>query len=150
GEVVELRYDEILGAVERGDVAAGLIIHESRFTYAEHGLTKVADMGSWWEQKTGMPLPLGVICARRDLAPKLREQAERAIRASVEHAFAHPSDSAEYVRANAQEMSEDVCRQHIELYVNDFTIDLGDEGAAAIEALLHSAAGASSADASSS
>ncbi|MCW2960303.1 MAG: hypothetical protein JWM90_690 [Thermoleophilia bacterium] len=139
GEVVELRYDEILGAVERGDVAAGLIIHESRFTFRDHGLVQVADMGAWWEAETGMPLPLATICARRDLDPELRDAAELAIRASVAHAFAHPEASADYVRAHAQEMSADVCRQHIELYVNDFSIDLGDEGFAAIDHLLGAA-----------
>ncbi|MCW2925071.1 MAG: hypothetical protein JWM98_2475 [Thermoleophilia bacterium] len=139
GEVVELRYDEVLGAVERGDVAAGLIIHESRFTYRDHGLVRVADLGEWWEGETGMPLPLAAICARRDLSSELRDLAERALRASVQHAFAHPDASADYVRAHAQELSADVCRQHIALYVNDFTIDLGDEGAAAIDRLLAAA-----------
>ncbi len=139
GEVVELRYDEILGAVERGEVAAGLIIHESRFTFADHGLVRVADMGDWWERETGMPVPLGVICARADIAPETRAMVERALRTSVEHAFAHPDASAEFVRAHAQEMLPEVCRQHIDLYVNDFTIDLGDEGLAAVEALLGAA-----------
>ncbi|MCW2956973.1 MAG: hypothetical protein JWO69_1842 [Thermoleophilia bacterium] len=139
GETVELRYDEILGAVTRGDVAAGLIIHESRFTFRDHGLVQVADMGAWWEAETGMPLPLATICARHDLDPELRAAAEAAVRASVEHAFAHPAASREFIAAHAQEMSADVCRQHIELYVNDFTIDLGDEGVAAIDQLLGAA-----------
>lgn len=136
GEVVELRYDEILGAVARGDVPAGLIIHESRFTYRDHGLHRVCDMGEWWEEETGMPLPLATICARRDLAPEVRATAERALRASVQHAFDDPEASAAFVREHAQELSPDICRQHIELYVNDFTLDLGDEGARAIDALL--------------
>jgi len=139
GETVELRYDEILGAVQRGDVAAGLIIHESRFTYAHHGLTRIADMGEWWEGETGMPLPLATICARADLDSATRDLAERTLRASVQHAFAHPDASCGFVRAHAQEMSDDVCRQHIELYVNDFTIDLGDEGARAVAELLGAA-----------
>lgn len=139
GETVELRYDEILPAVGRGDVDAGLIIHESRFTYAEHGLVRVADLGAWWEQRTGMPLPLATICARRDIEPELRELAEQALRASVRHAFDHPDASASYVRQHAQELSPDVCRRHIELYVNDFTLDLGDEGARAIDELLAAA-----------
>ena len=139
GEVVELRYDQVLGAVERGDVAAGLIIHESRFTFRDHGLEQVADLGEWWEHKTGMPLPLATICARRDLAPELRNLAERALRASVQYAFDHPEASADFVREHAQELNPDVCRRHIELYVNEFTLDLGDEGAAAIAALLAAA-----------
>jgi 1,4-dihydroxy-6-naphthoate synthase len=142
GEVVELRYDEVLGAVERGDVAAGLIIHESRFTFRDHGLEQVLDLGEWWEGETGMPLPLATICARADLDPELRELAERALRASVQHAFDHPDASAAFVREHAQELSPEVCRQHIELYVNDFTLDLGDEGARAIDQLLAAATAA--------
>jgi 1,4-dihydroxy-6-naphthoate synthase len=140
GDVVEVRYDEILGAVASGEVDAGLIIHESRFTYAEHGLVQVADLGAWWESQTGMPVPLAAICARRDISAELRETVEDAIRRSVEHAFAHPLDSLEYVRANSQEMSDEVCRQHIDLYVNEFTRDLGDDGLAAVAALLSRAA----------
>jgi 1,4-dihydroxy-6-naphthoate synthase len=140
GDVVELRYDEILGAVERGDVDAGLIIHESRFTYHEHGLVQVADLGELWEEQSGLPVPLAAICARSDLADELRDGVERAIRASVEYAFANPEASREYVRAHSQELSDEVCDQHIALYVNEFTVDLGDEGLAAIEALTARAA----------
>ena len=135
GEPVELRYDEILGAVDRGDVDAGLIIHESRFTYEEHGLAKVADLGELWEAQSGLPIPLAAICARRDLDEELRVKLESAIRASVEHAFAQPEASRDYVRAHSQEMSDEVCDRHIALYVNEFSVDLGDEGLAAIEAL---------------
>lgn len=141
GEVIELRYDEILTAVATGDVTAGLIIHESRFTFAEHGLEQVADLGTWWEQQTGMPLPLATICARQDLDPEVRLLAERAVRSSVQHAFDHPDASADFVRAHAQELSPDVCRQHIQLYVNNFTLDLGDEGSRAIDELLAAARG---------
>lgn len=140
GEVVELRYDEVLGAVARGEVASGLIIHESRFTFADHGLVRIADLGEWWEERSGMPLPLATICLRKDVAVELRGPIERAIRDSVQHAFDHPADSAAFVREHAQEMDEDVQRRHIELYVNEYTLDLGDEGAAAIDALLATAA----------
>ncbi len=142
GDVREVRYDAILEAVASGEVDAGLIIHESRFTYAEHGLVEVADLGAWWEGETGMPVPLAAICARNDVAAELRAAAEDAIRRSVEHAFAHPLDSRDYVRAHSQELSDEVCRQHIELYVNEFTRDLGDDGMAAIDALLARAAAA--------
>jgi 1,4-dihydroxy-6-naphthoate synthase len=135
GEVVELRYDRILAAVEHGDVDAGLIIHESRFTYADHGLVAVADLGEWWERETGMPVPLAGICARADLDDETVAAAERAIRASVEHALAHPEASREYVRAHSHELSDEVCDAHIALYVNEFSVDLGDEGIAAIERL---------------
>ena len=140
GEVVELRYDRILGAVPAGEVDAGLIIHESRFTYADHGLVAVADLGSWWEQDTGLPVPLAGIFARADLDNAAIAAAEVAIRASVEHAFAHPEASRGYVRAHSQEMSDDVCDAHIALYVNEFSVDLGDEGMVAIERLLAGAA----------
>ncbi len=140
GDVVELRYDGILEAVANGEVDAGLIIHESRFTYAAHGLVEVADLGAWWESETGMPIPLGAICARSDLGADVIAAAEEAIRRSVEHAFAHPLDSLAYVRAHSQELSDEVCRQHIELYVNEFTRDLGDDGLAAVDALLARAA----------
>jgi len=136
GEIVELRYDRILGAVARGDVDAGLIIHESRFTYAEHGLVEIADLGKWWEAETGLPVPLAGICARADLDPDLAAAAERAIRASVAHAFAHREASRAYVRAHSQEMSDAVCDAHIRLYVNERSLDLGDDGMRAIERLV--------------
>jgi 1,4-dihydroxy-6-naphthoate synthase len=138
GDVVELRYDLILAAVERGDVDAGLIIHESRFTYQDHGLHKAIDLGDWWERETGLPVPLAGICARDGLAPNLVADAERAIRASVAFAFAHPQVSRAYVRAHSQEMSDDVCDQHIRLYVNEHSLDLGHDGLRAIERLVGS------------
>ena len=134
GEVVELRYDLILGAVERGEVDAGLIIHESRFTYADHGLVAVADLGAWWERHTGLPVPLAGIFARVDVEGA--DEIEAAIRASVEYAFAHPESSREYVRAHSQELSDEVCDAHVALYVNEFSVDLGDEGSAAVARLL--------------
>ena len=136
GDVVEMRYDRILAAVAGGDVDAGLIIHESRFTYADHGLHRVADLGEWWERETRLPVPLAGICARRDLDAGLVAAAETAIRASVAHAFAHPADSRAYVRAHSQEMSDEVCDQHIRLYVNAHSLDIGDDGLRAIERLV--------------
>lgn len=135
GEIVELRYDRILRAVADGAVDAGLIIHESRFTYAEHGLVQAADLGDWWERETGLPVPLAGICARADLDEATRAAAERAIRASVQYAFDHPAASRPYVRAHAQEMSDAVCDAHIALYVNAFSLDVGDEGLRAIARL---------------
>ncbi|MEI6814949.1 MAG: 1,4-dihydroxy-6-naphthoate synthase [bacterium] len=135
-DVVEVRYDRILRAVRDGEVHAGLIIHESRFTYAEHGLSKAVDLGDWWTAETGLPVPLAGICARGDIDDATVLAAERAIRASVQYAFDHPDASREYVRANAQEMSEAVCAQHIALYVNDFSLDIGAEGLRAIERLV--------------
>ena len=145
-EVVELRFDRILDAVANGGADAGLIIHESRFTYREHGLVAVADLGELWEERTGLPVPLAGIFARRDLDEELRAGAERAIRASVEHAFARPDNSREYVRSHSQELSEEVCRQHIELYVNEFSVDVGDQGLAAIRELTAQAGYAATSD----
>jgi 5,8-dihydroxy-2-naphthoate synthase len=142
GEVVELRYDRILPAVVAGEVDAGLIIHESRFTYREHGLVSVADLGEWWEGETGLPVPLAGIFARSDLDPEVVDAAEAAIRASVEYAFAHPEASRDYVRSLSQEMSDEVCAAHIALYVNEQSVDIGDEGLAAIDRLLGRAAAA--------
>ena len=142
GEVVELRYDRILEAVVAGEVDAGLIIHESRFTYGEHGLVALADLGEWWEGETGLPVPLAGIFARNDLEPGLADEAEAAIRASVEYAFARPEASRDYVRSLAHELSDEVCAAHIALYVNEHSVDIGDEGLAAIDRLLGRAAAA--------
>jgi 5,8-dihydroxy-2-naphthoate synthase len=136
GEVVELRYDRILDAVVAGEVDAGLIIHESRFTYREHGLVSVADLGEWWEGDTGLPVPLAGIFARDDLEPELVDGAEVAIRASVEYAFAHPEASRDYVRSLAHELSDEVCAAHIDLYVNEHSVDIGDDGLMAIDRLI--------------
>ena len=136
GDVVELRYDRILDAVVSGGVDAGLIIHESRFTYGEHGLVSAADLGEWWEGETGLPVPLAGIFARSDLEPGVVDAAEAAVRASVEHAFAHPEASRNYVRSLSKEMSDEVCAAHIALYVNEHSVDIGGEGLAAIDRLL--------------
>lgn len=136
---VAMRFDRIMPAVAAGQVDAGLIIHESRFTYPAHGLARVADLGEVWETDTGLPLPLGVICADRRLPADLVDALEAGLRASVRAAFADPSRSRAYVRAHAQEMTDEVCDRHISLYVGDLSVDLGDEGRAAIESLLRRA-----------
>jgi 1,4-dihydroxy-6-naphthoate synthase len=138
-DTVEMRYDRILRAVADGEVQAGLIIHESRFTYADHGLHKVVDLGDWWERETSLPVPLAGICARSDMDAELRRAAEQAIRASVQYAFDHPDASRHYVAENAQELSPEVCAQHIALYVNAHSLDVGDEGLAAIARLVGAA-----------
>jgi 1,4-dihydroxy-6-naphthoate synthase len=142
GEVVELRYDRILSAVVAGDVDAGLIIHESRFTYGEHGLVAVADLGEWWEGETGLPVPLAGIFARSDLEPELAAEAEAAVRASVQYAFERPEASRDYVRSLSHELSDEVCAAHIDLYVNEHSVDIGEEGLSAIDRLLGRAAAA--------
>lgn len=139
-EPVEMVYGDIMPAVARGEVDAGLIIHESRFTYPAHGLVRVADLGAWWEGETGLPIPLGGIVARRALGGDVLRAVDDALRRSVEHAFAHPQASAAYVRAHAQEMDDAVARQHIELYVNRFSVDVGEEGERAVAELFRRAA----------
>lgn len=138
GDVIEMRYDRILRAVANGEVDAGLIIHESRFTYAEHGLHKAVDLGDWWEGETGLPVPLAGICARTDLPEHVFVEAERAVRASVQYAFDHPEASRAYVRAHSQEMSDEVCNAHIALYVNQHSLDVGPDGLRAIARLVGS------------
>ncbi|HYW06104.1 MAG TPA: 1,4-dihydroxy-6-naphthoate synthase [Longimicrobium sp.] len=133
---IERVYHEIMPAVASGEVDAGLIIHESRFTYPDHGLVRVVDLGEWWEASTGLPIPLGGILARRALGANTIRALEDGIRRSVEYAYAHPAASRPYIRAHAREMDESVQRQHIDLYVNRYSVDLGDDGAAAVEALF--------------
>ncbi|MFF4156175.1 1,4-dihydroxy-6-naphthoate synthase [Streptomyces sp. NPDC001678] len=140
GEVVVLPFHEIMPAVRDGKVDAGLVIHEARFTYADYGLRKLADMGEHWETTTGLPIPLGAIVAKRSLgAERLRELAEAA-RTSVRLAWDDPAASRPYVLAHAQEMDQAVVDQHIGLYVNEFTAGLGEEGYAAVRGLLTRAA----------
>ncbi|MBK8977875.1 MAG: 1,4-dihydroxy-6-naphthoate synthase [Planctomycetes bacterium] len=135
-EPVELRFDRIMPAVAAGEVDAGLVIHESRFTYRDHGLVAIADVGELWERDTGLPLPLAVIAARRDLPRDVHDELGVALRESVEAAFADPARSRAFVRAHSQELSDAVCDAHIALYVNAWSIELGAEGRAAVDTLL--------------
>ncbi|MGB3209530.1 MAG: 1,4-dihydroxy-6-naphthoate synthase [Desulforhopalus sp.] len=133
---VEMRFDQIMGAIHEGKADAGVIIHESRFTYAEQGLYCLQDLGQWWEQSTGLPIPLGCIAARRSLGREKIMDIDRAIRASVAYGFAHPDECLPYIRSKSQELDAEIVRNHIELYVNDFSKELGTEGEAAIKAFL--------------
>ncbi|MGO4538609.1 1,4-dihydroxy-6-naphthoate synthase [Paenibacillus sp. 2TAB19] len=133
GEIVVMPFHEIMPAVRDGLIDAGLVIHEARFTYPNYSLSKLADLGSWWEEDTGLPIPLGAIIAKRSLDA---ESITDWIRSSVEYAWEHPGASRGYVMEHAQELSEDVAQSHIDLYVNEFTANLGEDGYAAIEALL--------------
>jgi len=135
-EPVELRYDRIMPAVAAGEVDAGLIIHESRFTYPEHGLKKLLDLGEWWEGETGLPLPLGAILARRDLGAAQIREVNEAVQASLAYAYAHPDEPMDYVRRYADELSDAVTWAHIRTYVNDFSLDVGEEGEAAVRELF--------------
>ena len=142
-EVVVRPFAEIMPAVAAGEIDAGLVIHEARFTYQRYGLHAAADLGDWWESTTGLPIPLGAILARKDLEARTGitpATAAALVRASVEAAWKAPEQSRRYVLEHAQEMEDDVVDQHIGLYVNEFTRDLGTDGYAAVDALLGRAA----------
>jgi len=134
--IVLLPFHEIMGAVANGEVDAGVIIHESRFTFTDYGLKKLLDLGDWWENETGHPIPLGGIVAKRTLGEKTIAALERSLKSSVEYALAHPDEADDYIRAHSQEMSDEVCAAHIDLYVNSFSLDLGVEGKRAVTALI--------------
>ena len=135
----ELVFHEIEGAILRGDVAAGVIIHENRFTYQNHGLVKLMDLGEFWESTTAMPIPLGGIVVRRDLPMDIQQKVERVMRRSVQYAFANPQASTDFVAQYAQEMEVAVRQKHINLYVNHFTEGLGTVGRAAVTTLFEMA-----------
>ncbi|MCT8136798.1 1,4-dihydroxy-6-naphthoate synthase [Anaerobacillus sp. CMMVII] len=137
GEIVVMPFHEIMPAVRDGLVDAGLVIHEARFTYQTYGLSLLTDLGNWWEEDTNLPIPLGAIIAKRSL--NLTEISNW-IRQSVEYAWANPEASRDYVMCHAQELSPEVTQAHIDLYVNEFSANLGEDGYAAVFALLGRAA----------
>lgn len=132
----ETLFSEIEDAVLEGRSDAGLIIHENRFTYQQRGLVKLLDLGEYWETTTGLPIPLGGIVAHRELAPETRQKINRVLRRSVEYAFAHPEDVMPFVRAHAQAMDDAVMQAHIDLYVTQHTVDLGDDGRQAVQEMF--------------
>jgi 1,4-dihydroxy-6-naphthoate synthase len=129
-------FHEIMPACADGEVDAGVIIHESRFTFPDYGLDKVIDLGEWWEESTGHPIPLGGILAKRDLGAEMIRLIDASLKASVEYAYDNPDLIKPYIRDHAQEMDEAVMQQHIDLYVNESSIDYGKDGEAAIKDLL--------------
>lgn len=136
---IEFVFSDIEDAVLRGDVNAGLIIHENRFTYEQKGLKKVQDLGEYWDSQIHAPIPLGGIVIKRDLDPALQQKVNHLIRKSVEYAFANPQSAMPYVKEHAQAMSEEVMKKHIALYVNAFSVDLGDTGIQAIQLMFNKA-----------
>lgn len=128
-------FSDIENAVLSGEVDAGVIIHENRFTYQQKGLVKLTDLGEYWETQTGQPIPLGGIFVRKDIPEDIQQQVDQLIHSSLQHAFAAYPVLSPYVKEHAQEMDEHVMRQHIDLYVNEFSLDLGEEGRTAIEKL---------------
>lgn len=136
GNVIAMPFNEILGSVRDGLVDAGLIIHESRFTYPSYGLFEIIDLGKWWEGTTGLPLPLGCIIARKELGQDKIKEIEGFLRESVEYAFSHREETRDYIRSHSQELDDRVIDSHIDLYVNEYSLDFGAEGLLAVEKLF--------------
>ncbi len=139
GERVEMVFDEIMPAVSHGEVDAGVVIHEGRFTYARYGLEKLFDLGKWWEETTGLPIPLGAIAVRRDLGMETALLLEDAIQRSLVYGYDHMEEARTYIAAHAQEMENAVIDQHINAFVNNFSMELGESGQDAILILLKKA-----------
>lgn len=135
----EMVFSDIENAVLSGEMDLGLIIHENRFTYQDKGLNKVIDLGDYWEQQTGCPIPLGGIVVNRNLPSSIQHQINRVLKRSVEFAFANPKSGLNFIRSHAQEMSEEVMYKHIDLYVNKHALNLGAEGRNAISLLFDKA-----------
>jgi len=134
---IEMLFSDIENAVINEEVDAGLIIHENRFTYQDKGLEKIIDLGEYWENTTGHLIPLGGIIIKRDLPKETIQKVNRVLRNSIEYAFENPTEPIDYMQCNAQEMSKEVMMQHVELYVNKYSIDLGDQGKDAITQMFN-------------
>ena len=134
-ERVPILFSEIAATVERGDFDAGVLIHEGRFVYHRRNLELVADLGLEWEARTGLPLPLGGIVVRRELSEEVFARFERVLHRSIEYAFEHPDASRDFIKQHAQELEDEVIEQHIALFVNQYSLSLGELGGAAIRFL---------------
>jgi len=135
GDKVFVPYDRVMGMVANGTADAGVIIHEGRFVYEREGLKRLVDLGAWWEQQTSLPIPLGCILARRGLGDDLIREIETLLRESIANAIAHPEATYGYVREHAQEIDDDVLDKHIKTFVNEYSLDLGESGRAAVAKL---------------
>ncbi len=135
-DLLEMPFDKIIDAVAKEEVDAGLIIHESRFTYHSYGLKQIIDLGEWWEKQTGHPIPLGGIIAKRSLGEGLNKKINKTIKSSIEYAFSNRSEPMDYIKKHSQELSDEVINQHINLYVNNYSLDVGQDGEKAVIALL--------------
>ncbi len=133
---IEMPFNEIMDAVAKEEVDAGLIIHESRFTYPSYGLKQVIDLGEWWEKDTELPIPLGCIIAKQSLNESMNKRINSLIRQSVEYAFKNRSEPTGYIKKHSQELSDEVINKHIDLYVNDYSLDIGQDGEKAVKELL--------------
>ena len=135
-DVYPISFEQIMPSVEQGIFDAGVIIHEGRFTYKKYGLELIVDLGSWWEAETSLPIPLGGIAIRKGISAETVKKIERIIRESVLYAYKNRNKADDYIKKHAQELAPSVIRQHIDLYVNEFTLDLGDEGEEAVKTLF--------------
>ena len=142
GPRTPMLFSDVMDAVREGRADCGVIIHEGRFTYEQQGFTKLLDLGQWWEEAFHAPLPLGAIAVRRDVARDVALAMQQAIADSLRHANAHPEDSRQFIRDNAQELSDTVTAAHIRTFVTDYSLDLGEQGRAAITMLVEKAAAA--------
>lgn len=138
-ELVELVFDEVMPSVVSGDVAAGVVIHEGRFTFQDQGLMRILDLGAWWEEHTGLPIPLGAIAIKRSLGEKTARAMNEAIRQSLLAARGNPESGRDYIKSHAQEMDDAVIRTHIETFVTDYSLDVGESGVRAVSRLLREA-----------
>ena len=137
--VIVLPFDRIMDSVKRGYADAGLIIHEGRFTYPLYELRKVVDLGEWWESNTGLPLPLGGIIAKKNLGEDLIEKIDSLIKKSIEYSLNQREEPKTYIKQHSQELEDEVIEQHINLYVNDYSLDIGEEGLSALRELFRRA-----------
>ena len=136
---VAVRYDLVIPGLLTGEYDYGVIIHEERFTYEEKGLEQVVDLGEWWEEETGKPIPLGAISIKRDLAGEYKNEFDNKLRKSLELAYQYPEKTKDYIKKNSQSIEDDVIQKHIDLYVNQFTMDIGKEGKEAVQLLYEKA-----------
>lgn len=134
-----MSFDKIIDSVKTGEVDSGLIIHESRFTYKKSGLKQVLDLGQWWENETGLPIPLGGILAKRHMGSNLIRRVDRLLRESIEYAFSNRHETSSYIKKYSQEIEDDVIEHHINLYVNNYSLDIGDDGIHAVKELFERA-----------
>jgi len=134
--LIVMPFNKIMNAVANEEVDAGLIIHESRFTFPSYGLKQIIDLGEWWEKETKLPIPLGGIIAKHSLGDGLHKKVNKIIRKSIEYAFNNRTEPMDYIKKHSQELSEDVINQHLNLYVNDYSLDVGQEGEKAVTELI--------------
>lgn len=139
-KVQPMPFEKIMPAVQKGTADLGVIIHEGRFIYQDMGLEMKTDLGRWWEETTGLPIPLGCIAVHRDIPGETACNIQSLIRESIDHGFAHPAMGRAYIKDHAQEMADEVIDQHIHLYVNEFSRDIGDLGTRAVTAFFNHAA----------